>query len=275
MSRHHCQLTFNNPEQAWIEMADMNSVIEYIRTQDLDTCIAYGSPLLYMIYVEIAKIILPYETKDNKHIFYVLKLVHNVGLAIASLLMLIGILVVASESNKFVSIHAALCGPFHNIERATLVGRYFYLSKYWEWVDTAFLITARKDVSWLQYTHHMSTAILVFANLTPVISSASLLACFTNTFVHVFMYFYFAFPHGFLKKYRQFITIIQIIQHVACLSGFLYMYFNIDNCVTTLIGIKMCLMLYAMYLTFFVLFYIVQYVQGGSANSAIKKAKLV
>jgi len=255
-------------------MTVAESVLEVV-LKDMDTTIAWASPVLYMVYVEIAKRVLPYESKENKHIFHVLRLVHNVGLAIASLVMLIGILAVSHQSGKLNSIHAALCDPFLDVESATLVGRYFYLSKYWEWVDTAFLITARKDVSWLQYTHHMSTAILVFANLTPVISSASLLACFTNTFVHVFMYFYFAFPHGFLKKFRQFITIIQIIQHMMCLSGFIYMYINIDNCVTTTLGIKMCLMLYAMYLTFFVLFYIVQYVQGGSKDSLIKKAKLV
>lgn len=255
-------------------MTDVSTLVDYILSQDLDTRIAWASPVLYMIYVEIAKLVLPYETKENKHIFHVVKLVHNVGLAVASLLMLIGIIYVSQQSGKLSSVHAALCHPFLDVDQATLVGRYFYLSKYWEWVDTAFLITARKDVSWLQYTHHMSTAILVFANLSPVISSASLLACFTNTFVHVFMYFYFAFPHGILKKYRQWITIIQIIQHVMCLSGFLYIYFNLDSCVTTTLGIKMALMLYAMYLTFFVLFYIVQYVQGGK-DSAIKKAKLV
>lgn len=242
-----------------------SEIMRYILDKDLDTIIAYSSPILYMVYVEIAKIVLPHETKKNKPIFDVLKLVHNLGLAVASLVLLYGILYCAWESNKLSSIHASLCGPFKDEKTAMLVGRYFYLSKYWEWVDTAFLITAKKEVSWLQYTHHMSTAILVFANISPVISSASLLACFTNTFVHVFMYLYYAFPHA-LRKYRKWITTIQIIQHCMCLTGFTYIYLNLDSCVTTTMGIKMALALYVMYLTFFVLFYIVQYVQTGATK---------
>lgn len=242
-----------------------SEIVQFVLDKDLDTIIAYASPLLYMVYVEIAKLVLPYETKKSKPIFDVLKLVHNLGLAIASLAMLVGIIYCAWESGKLNSLHASLCGPFQDEKTAMLVGRYFYLSKYWEWIDTAFLITAKKEITWLQYTHHMSTAILVFANISPVISSASLLACFTNTFVHVFMYFYFAFPQG-LRKYRKWITTIQIIQHCMCLSGFTYIYLNLDSCVTTTMGIKMALALYAMYLTFFVLFYIVQYVQKGSTK---------
>lgn len=241
----------------------MNEVKDLVLANGFDSTLAYGSPILYMIYVEIAKRILPLETKETKPIFDTLKLVHNLGLAIASFVLLVGIIYSAHESGKFASIHAALCGPFHDKDLALLVGRYFYWSKYWEWIDTAFLITSGKEISWLQYTHHMSTAILVYANISPIISSASLLACFTNTFVHVFMYFYYAFPHGFMRKYRQWITTIQIIQHCMCLSGFTYIYFNLDSCVTTPLGIQMALMLYVMYLTFFVLFYIVQYVQGG------------
>jgi alkyl hydroperoxide reductase subunit AhpF len=53
-----------------------------------------------------------------------------------------------------------------------------------------------------------------------------------------------------------------------CLSGFTYIYFHLDDCVSTPLGIKMALMLYVMYLTFFVLFYIVQYVQGGEKKKA-------
>ena len=203
--------------------------IEFITSRDMDVAIAYGSPILYMVYVEIAKRVLPLESKENKTIFDSIKLVHNLGLAIASLVLLMGIIYAAYISRKFESVHAALCYPFLDEKLAMMVGRYFYLTKYWEWVDTAFIITAGKEISWLQYTHHMSTAILVYANIAPVISSASLLACFTNTFVHVFMYFYYAFPHGFMRKYRQWITTIQIIQHCMCLSGFTYIYFNLEN----------------------------------------------
>lgn len=38
-------------------------------------------------------------------------------------------------------------------------------SKAWEWFDTALLVAKGKPVSWLQYTHHASTAILTALNM--------------------------------------------------------------------------------------------------------------
>jgi hypothetical protein len=230
-----------------------------------------------MIYVEIIKRVLPHENEKNKGVISVIKVVHNLGLSIASLLMFIGIVHAAWESGKLNSVHNSLCLRFVDEHKAGLVGRYFYLSKYWEWLDTAFLVIGKKEISWLQYTHHMSTAILVYANVYPIISSASLLACFTNTLVHVFMYIYFAFPSRF-RPYRKWITTLQIVQHFCCLSGFIYIYNHMDQCYTTTAGIEMALALYAMYLTFFLLFYIVQYStrsddKSGKGKASIKKEK--
>mmetsp|Transcript_2236 Transcript_2236/g.3517 ORF Transcript_2236/g.3517 Transcript_2236/m.3517 type:complete len:251 (-) Transcript_2236:110-862(-) len=250
----------------------MDSLTTLVMGHDIDTIIAYSSPLLYMIYVEIAKIVLPRENEKNKQTIQTVKMAHNLGLSIASLLLFIGINYAAYESGKLNSVHAALCHVFRDEQFAYMVGRYFYLSKYWEWLDTAFLIIGGKPITWLQYTHHMSTAILVYANIRPIISAASFLACFTNTFVHIFMYLYFAFPRGALRPFRQGITILQIIQHCCCLSGFTYIYFNLaKDCYSTPIGIQMALALYVMYLTFFLFFYIVQYVRKDAAGTKKKK----
>lgn len=227
---------------------------------NINNYIAYTSPILYMIYVEIAKRILPLENEKNRRIISCIRLMHNLGLSLLSFILCIGIIYSAYESHKFNSIFNALCSRFNDEFLAGWIGWYFYLSKYWEWLDTAFLIIAKKDISWLQYTHHMSTAILVYVNIFPLVSSASLVACFTNTFVHIFMYLYFAYPKSFLYKYRQWITNIQIIQHITCLSSFIYIYLHLDQCYTTHSGIYLALLLYFMYLSFFTAFYIVQYI---------------
>ena len=229
----------------------------------LDNYIAYASPVLYMLFVEICKVVLPRENEKNKSTIEFVRMLHNLGLCLASLGMFIGVCMFGFEGGR-TSIHGALCFRFRNEHIAHWIGYLFYLSKYWEWIDTAFLIIGNKKVSWLQYTHHMSTAILVYVNITPIVSSASLLASFTNCFVHIFMYYYFAFPRGFMRKYRQAITVIQLIQHVACLSGWTYIYLHIDQCYSTVLGIQLALGLYVMYLTFFSIFYFVQYVRGGS-----------
>lgn len=45
---------------------------------------------------------------------------------------------------------------------------FFLWSKYWEWLDTLFLHLSGKPISQLQYTHHMSTAMLVYYKTTKV-----------------------------------------------------------------------------------------------------------
>jgi hypothetical protein len=254
----------------------LDSTMDIIAKIDLDSAVAFASPLLYVIYVEIAKRVLPVENKQSKPLFDAAKLIHNMGLCIASLMLFVGVTYCAYESGKLGSLHAALCSPFAGpvVHETELVGRYFYLSKYWEWLDTAFLIIGGKEISWLQYTHHMSTAILVYVNISPFVSSASLLACFTNTFVHVFMYYYYAFPRGFMRRYRQWITTIQIVQHCMCLSGMTYIYLHKDECATTPIGTELALAMYVMYLTFFVMFYVVQYVQRGTSKGKDERVQV-
>lgn len=41
----------------------------------------------------------------------------------------------------------------------------FLRSKAWEWFDTALLVAKGKQVSWLHYTHHASTAVLTSMNM--------------------------------------------------------------------------------------------------------------
>ena len=55
-------------------------------------------------------------------------------------------------SGKFASSHALLCQPFDETNVIHATAWAFYYSKYWEWLDTMFMILAKKPVSWLQYT---------------------------------------------------------------------------------------------------------------------------
>ena len=146
--------------------------------------------------------------------------------------MLIGIMLSAFWSGKLSNgLHGLICrswgvehdsiNPLHkSIFEWTLWG--FYFSKYWEWLDTAFLILSAKDVSWLQYTHHMSTAFLTYINITPFFSSLAIVTVAANTFVHTFMYWYFAFSRGVLARYRMAIMFGQTLQHVMVLSTLVY-----------------------------------------------------
>lgn len=250
---------------------DMQGIALIPTPHALHDCIAYLSPLLYMVFVEFCKHYLPRRTAENAKTIDMIRQLHNIGLAAASLYLCVGIAIAAYQSNKFASFDNLLCMRFNNEPVAYPFGWWFYVSKYWEWLDTAFLIIGGKEVSWLQYTHHMSTAILVYVNIHPIFSALSFTTGFLNTFVHIFMYYYFAYPKGIMRNFRKLITRTQILQHVLCLASILYMYSNLDNCYTTKSGLELALGLYIMYLVFFTLFYIAQYVKGGSKKGGASK----
>ena len=149
----------------------------------------------------------------------------------------------------------------------------FLYSKYWEWLDTLFLVLSGRAVSWLQYTHHMSTAILVSTGGADVYAPVSIIPAWLNCAVHVPMYWYFAYPRGALRPYAPWITRAQILQHVAvvglCSYANFRQYLGDGDCYN---GDKymaeLGLVLYAMYLAFFVAFYARRFARGGSTKRA-------
>ena len=135
-----------------------------------------------------------------------------------------------------------------------------YKRQYIEYLDTLFLVLSGKSISWLQYTHHASTAILMYNNMNSTISPYVSLFVMMNCFVHIPMYWYFAYPRGLLYHIRQFITVIQIIQHIVAVYVLSTTLYSVD-CKQNYIGNRIGLLLYGMYLTFFVVFYMKKYIK--------------
>ncbi len=135
----------------------------------------------------------------------------------------------------------------------------FLWSKYVEWGDTLFLHLSGKPITMLQYTHHMSTAILTYVAFDRTIISPHLLVFIgSNTLVHIPMYWYFAFPKGFLYKYRKLITQSQIVQHIGCLATIIYTS-SIENCEQAEYVNAFGFAMYSMYLFYFSMFYLRTY----------------
>lgn len=180
---------------------------------------------------------------------------HNVNLSLLSFAMFTIACIGQFQTDKLGSIYALLCTPYGTNWYMNLAGQTFLYSKYIEWGDTLFLHLSGKPISMLQYTHHMSTAILTYVSFSrTVISPHAIIFIGTNTLVHTPMYWYFAYPNGWLRPYRRQITQSQIIQHVVCIGTIIYT-MVIDNCdqaeYANLFGLSM----YAMYLLYFVAFY--------------------
>ena len=223
----------------------------------MDISIHNLSPLIYIFFVDFIKNIkpIPDSLKMKK-----IRLIYNVYMSFLSAWMLYGIIVGTYETSKFSSIYNFICKDYGYNYMIEAFTKLFLYSKYIEYLDTLFLVLSGKSISWLQYTHHASTAILVYNNMNTTIIPQVSLFIMMNCFVHIPMYWYFAYPRGLLYPVRQFITMIQIIQHIIAVTVISITPY-IENCKYNYIGNRLGLLLYGVYLTFFIVFYMKKYIE--------------
>ena len=141
----------------------------------------------------------------------------------------------------------------------------FYLSKFWEWMDTYVLVIKGKPV-WppqnsqflLHIFHHTTTATVGWLAWRQELSVAWI-GPLTNAFVHTIMYGYYAavtvFPD--LRKYGIYITPIQILQFMVCLLALVpdtidALAFESARCGATKRCVAWILFAYFTYLGFFI-----------------------
>lgn len=90
---------------------------------------------------------------------------------------------------------------------------YFYLSKYYEYIDTFILYAKKKTPIFLQTFHH--TGAVVVWHIGYICKTDGLFfVCLLNSYVHSFMYLYYFLTllKVNLYKYRIYITTLQIAQ---------------------------------------------------------------
>ena len=212
------------------------------------------SPLCYMLFT---KLICLFKPCPNNKVMIKIRKVHNIILSLLSIFMLASIIYANYLTNKLFSFTNLLCISYNNNKFALFSAKIFLYSKYLEWGDTLFIHLSNKPITMLQYTHHMSTAFIVYLNTAEIMNSHYIVAMGLNCLVHIPMYWYFAYPNGFLRPYRFRITQIQIIQHIICILTSIYMCFL--DCDQNKYGNICGLICYIMYLFYFSIFYIESY----------------
>lgn len=212
------------------------------------------SPALYAFFVK-SFIFIPQCPKSETMLVF--RKMHNIFLSILSFFMFTVIIYESMIIGKFNSINNLICYSY-NSDTVVWITNLFLYSKYLEWLDTLFLHLSGKNISMLQYTHHMTTVLTVYTNTIDYVSPYTVIPMGLNCLVHIPMYWYFAYPRGFMYKFRQLITTSQIIQHIlVIITGIISA--TSENCQQNLYGNEFGLLMYFMYLTYFTKFYIQSY----------------
>jgi len=162
---------------------------------------------------------------------------HNFFLSGLSLLMLVGMLYEVFQvfiSTKF-DIECLLCDPHKKLAVGRQVGWFyiFYLSKFYELLDTVIICLKKRPIIFLHIYHHCITLVLVFVMLHNEVA-VQWISMTANCLVHVPMYYYYAMSSmGYEIWWKKYITMLQITQFIIDIAansiGFAY-HFTGHNC---------------------------------------------
>ena len=158
--------------------------------------------------------------------------IHNFLLSLASAVMLGGAALaiwdrIALPSNAPLSLASfewlACEAPDARVEGTLYFWSYmYYLSKFYELLDTVFLAAKGSKLEFFQVYHHTLVVLMCYLWLETA-QSLQFGGLIFNTFVHVIMYFYFGLREiGYSPAWRGLVTSTQIVQFVW--SAFVFAY---------------------------------------------------
>jgi hypothetical protein len=165
--------------------------------------------------------------KAQRSFYRPLMLLHNAFLSVGSLVMMVGLVSGYVEQYRLEAGAGAVffrgvCDPGQ-----VLFGRLqfwiyaFYLSKYYEFLDTVFLCVTMRQVIPLHWIHHVLTLIVAWIGLETKHTVMGV-ACVMNTAIHVVMYGYYAVKLVYPKYepwWKKSLTKLQMRQFVVNVVG--------------------------------------------------------
>jgi len=145
--------------------------------------------------------------------------IHNMILCLLSFVMLVGM--IFEISKLFIrwsyDVEMLLCDPKKHLAvgRQTWWFYIFFLSKYYELVDTVIIVLKKRPIIFLHVYHHCITVLLVYIMLDNEVA-VQWISSIANVTVHIPMYFYYALSAlGYTVWWKKYITKLQITQFVV------------------------------------------------------------
>jgi len=225
--------------------------------------IVYGV-IVYFVLIIVLKTVIGHKFKNVD--FRILQAVHNFGVFLLSLVMFAGIvheiILVQLPGNGFFE---TFCDPTgqHSIGRHIFWHYIFYLSKFYEFLDTFLLILKGKDLEFLHVYHHALTVFNTWLSLE-IYTSFAWVGIILNTGVHCLMYwYYFKASLGQSVWWKRYLTQLQMTQFVINFAGlilWLYLEYYYD-CAGIYSCNFICLFTMTTFFLLFLRFYIRAYQQ--------------
>lgn len=153
-----------------------------------------------------------FGTTGKSRAFKRFALIHNILICIFSLWTSINVWSLTFRHMMKFGVQHVYCEDTLWKDGMAFWGMLFYLSKYWELVDTMLLIWKQRAPSFLQVYHHAVTIICAYT-LQASHSQVMFLFVGLNATVHTIMYAYYALTVlGYRVKGKSMITIMQMAQ---------------------------------------------------------------
>ncbi|EGC31030.1 hypothetical protein DICPUDRAFT_40557 [Dictyostelium purpureum] len=203
-------------------------------------------------------------------------IIHNINLIVLSFSMMVGILYSAYKQAQEQGAFSLICEQTDQAVQGR-VGFWiyiFYLSKYYELVDTVILALKKRTVIFLHLFHHMAMVPVTWQWLHEQWLVGSWWCTFVNSFIHVIMYYYYLQTTlGNSCWFKAHITKAQIIQFLTGTGMVTYWFFirSTYDCKGPLSPAIISNSVNTFFIILFAKFYVDSYRKGKAASK--KKAQ--